>query len=101
MVSVNAGPIPMRRKSIGIDLYALPTHLHVTDRLVDLHAQSKIVTVIKTTNTNQINEIEVIPPQPKLAIKGENLSPRSNPNDSKLIEYLEQQVSSLSKQLDI
>ena len=36
-----------RRKSRGMDLFTLPTHLHIIDRLVDLHTQSKRVTVIK------------------------------------------------------
>ena len=36
-----------RRKSRGMDLYTLPTHLHLIDRLMDLHTQQKRVTVIK------------------------------------------------------
>ena len=41
-----------RRKSRGMDLYTLPTHLHIIDRLVDLHTQSKRVTVIKNIDPN-------------------------------------------------
>jgi uncharacterized coiled-coil protein SlyX len=38
-----------RRGSRGMDLFSLPTHLHVTDRLMDLYSQSKrVVTVTKT-----------------------------------------------------
>ena len=37
-----------RRGSRGMDLFTLPTHLHITDRLLDLHTQSKrVVTVTK------------------------------------------------------
>jgi hypothetical protein len=42
--------VPQRRKSIGIDLFSIPTHFHIVDRLLDLHTQSKRVTVIKTTS---------------------------------------------------
>jgi chromosome segregation ATPase len=43
--------VPVRRKSAGLDLYTLPTHLHITDRLMDLYTQSKRVTVITKTST--------------------------------------------------
>jgi hypothetical protein len=39
----------IRRQSRGTDLFTIPTHLHITDRLLDLHTQSKRVTVIRQT----------------------------------------------------
>ena len=52
----------LRRKSLGSDLFTLPTHLHLIDRLLDLHTQSKRVTVIKTTvGGNSSNEVAKIP----------------------------------------
>ena len=41
--------VPQRRGSRGSDLSTLPTHLHITDRLLDLFTQSQRVTVIRTT----------------------------------------------------
>jgi hypothetical protein len=38
---------PVRRKSLGTDMFTCPTHLHLSARLLDLHTQSKRVTVIK------------------------------------------------------
>jgi len=38
-----------RRGSRGMDLFSLPTHLHITDRLLDLHTQSKRVITVTTT----------------------------------------------------
>lgn len=38
-----------RRKSFGSELVSLPMHFRVIDRLLDLHTQSKRVTVIRTT----------------------------------------------------
>lgn len=40
--------VKARRGSRGMDLSCLPTHLHITDRLMDLHSKSQRVTVIKT-----------------------------------------------------
>ena len=41
--------VSARRGSRGMDLAALPTHLHVTDRLMDLYTKSQRVTIIKKT----------------------------------------------------
>jgi len=40
--------VSARRGSRGMDLTVLPTHLHITDRLLDLHTKSQRVTIIKT-----------------------------------------------------
>ena len=60
---------PQRRGSRGSDLSTLPTHLHLTDRLLDLFTQSQRVTVIRTTTTvggNPVNNADdnalVLPP---------------------------------------
>jgi len=42
-----SGSVTKRRMSRGMDLFTLPTHLHLIDRLMDLHVQQKRVTVIK------------------------------------------------------
>ena len=56
---------PQRRGSRGSDLSTLPTHLHLTDRLLDLFTQSQRVTVIRTT-VGASNHVEdhslVLPP---------------------------------------
>ena len=40
---------PIRRGSRGADLASFPTHLHILDRLTDLHAKSQRVAVITKT----------------------------------------------------
>ena len=42
---------PVRRGSRGADLVSFPTHLHILDRLVDLHAKSQRVAVITKTGS--------------------------------------------------
>jgi chromosome segregation ATPase len=81
----------VRRKSNGTDLYLLPTHLHLADRLMDLHAQSKRVTVITQTipNNNGENAVSSNTPNPPL-------SPRSN---KKLTDTLQNSINDLKKQL--
>jgi hypothetical protein len=77
---------PQRRKSRGSDLASLPTHLHITDRLLDLHAQAQRVTVI--TNTA---------PSPRIA---PSPSTESNPEDKQKIETLSLELARASKQLE-
>lgn len=82
----------VRRKSNGTDLYLLPTHLHLADRLMDLYAQSKRVTVITQTisnNNNTENAVSSNTPNPPL-------SPRSN---KKLTDTLQNNINDLKKQL--
>ena len=72
-----------RRKSFGQDLYCLPTHLHLTARLMDLHAASKRVTVIKMTESGKSDGI-----------------PPLNPADKKLVDSLKATVAKQTKQLE-
>jgi len=74
----------VRRKSNGSDLYLLPTHLHLADRLMDLHTQSKRVTVITQTVPNNNNNNGDSTPNPPV-------SPRSN--------KLQTTINDLKKQL--
>ena len=78
----------VRRKSNGSDLYLLPTHLHLADRLMDLHTQSKRVTVITQTvpnnNNNNGDSTSSNAPNPPV-------SPRSN--------KLQTTINDLKKQL--
>jgi len=53
-----------RRGSRGMDLHSLPTHLHVTDRLLDLHTQSKRVITVTTTKATAPGSSPRGDPQP-------------------------------------
>jgi hypothetical protein len=77
---------PQRRKSRGSDLASLPTHLHITDRLLDLYAQAQRVTVI--TNTA---------PSPRVA---PTPSTEGSPEDKQKIETLLSELARASKQLE-
>jgi len=82
----------VRRKSNGNDLHTLPTHLHLADRLMDLHTQSKRVTVITQTgisNNNNNEPATTNAPNPPL-------SPRSNKN---VTDKLQNTINDLKKQL--
>lgn len=83
---VEPGVVPQRRKSFGQDLYCLPTHMHLTARLMDLHASSKRVTVIKMTEQG-----------PAASSSG---TPPLNPTDKKLIEGLKATIAKQGKQLE-
>jgi cell division protein FtsB len=78
--------VPLRRKSFGQDLHYLPTHLHLTARLMDLHSSSKRVTVIKTTEPGSGGAASGTPPL--------------NPSDKKLIDGLKATVAKQTKQLE-
>lgn len=83
---VDPNAIPQRRKSFGQDLYCLPTHLHLTARLLDLHASSKRVTVIKTVEGSGISTTTgAVPP---------------NPADKKVIDGLRTTVAKQTKQIE-
>ena len=68
---------PQRRKSRGADLTTLPTHLHVTDRLLDLYTQAQRVTIV-TTGSEKVAKIE---------------TESSNPDDLKIIESLQAELN--------
>lgn len=78
--------IPQRRKSFGQDLFCLPTHMHLTARLMDLHSASKRVTVIKMTEQGAAAPSSGTPPL--------------NPTDKKLIEGLKTTVAKQAKQIE-
>jgi cell division protein FtsB len=83
---VDPTAIPQRRKSFGQDLYCLPTHLHLTARLMDLHAASKRVTVIKTVDGAGTSTAScAVPP---------------NPADKKVIDGLKATVIEQAKQIE-
>jgi chromosome segregation ATPase len=86
-------PAGGRRNSKSIELASLPTHLFIINRLLDLHAEAKRVTVVRTHTvigggaSNGATEAE----RPE--------SPRSN-RDKKVIETLNTTVSRLNKQIE-
>jgi cell division protein FtsB len=83
---VDPTAIPQRRKSFGQDLYCLPTHLHLTARLMDLHVASKRVTVIKTVEGAGVSTTSIaVPP---------------NPADKKVIDGLKATVIKQAKQIE-
>lgn len=82
----------VRRKSNGNDLHTLPTHLHLADRLMDLHTQSKRVTVITQTAVSNNNNGEPATSN----TPNTPLSPRSNKNAT---DKLHNTINDLKKQL--
>jgi hypothetical protein len=90
--------VAARRSSRGFDLHCIPTHLHLVDRLLDLHAQSKRVTVIRTSADNNAT-----PGPPSVAAdstSGAQPSPRGAKLYADKIEKLNGEVARLSKQLE-
>lgn len=79
-------PVKPRRGSRGMDLSSLPTHLHITDRLMDLHTKSQRVTVIKTGSSSAPESDSTASSSSSSSGKMPS-SPRSG-NDKKLIEKL-------------
>lgn len=69
-----------RRKSRGIDLSTIPTYLHITDRLLDLHSQSQRVTVLTQSEKVAVSQV-------------------SQPEDLKLIDSLRDQLGTANKQV--
>lgn len=61
--------VSARRGSRGMDLAALPTHLHITDRLMDLYTKSQRVTIIKKTEGGGAPETPVSPRGDKKAVE--------------------------------
>jgi len=90
--------VAARRSSRGFDLHCIPTHLHLVDRLLDLHAQSKRVTVIRTSTDNNAT------PGPPAVAADSTTAALPSPRGAKLyadkIEKLNGDVARLSKQLE-
>ena len=92
-----------RRMSRGSDLYLLPTHLHVTDRLLDLSVQLKrercLTSNLKTVNEQMLNKNDNF----NVTILAQSLvptSPRIATNDAavtRLSKQLEESQFKLSK----
>jgi len=83
-----------RRSSRGFDLVSLPTHLHLMDRLMDLHSQSKRVTVIRTTAPGGGDSSTTPAPPAALSPRGAKLAAEGK------AEKLAAEVARLSKQLE-
>eukprot|EP01036_Dinobryon_divergens_P029958 gene29958-39134_t len=94
--------VPQRRGSRGSDLSTLPTHLHLTDRLLDLFTQSQRVTVIRTTvgASNHVEDHSLVLPPINTHSAHTSTTTESNPADKKLIESLRENVAKLTKQLE-
>ncbi len=92
-----------RRMSRGTDLYLLPTHLHITDRLLDLSVQLKrersLTGTLKTANEQMVNKNNTS----NLTIVTQSAvptSPRMATNDAavtRLTKQLEESQFKLSK----
>jgi hypothetical protein len=85
-----------RRASVRADLMTLPTHLHVTDRLLDLFAQAQRTTVVRqtTTTTTVVAEGAKSPPGKKDAANDQALA-----ESQRQVTRLEGKVASLMKQI--
>jgi hypothetical protein len=86
-----AKDVSARRGSRGMDLTCLPTHLHITDRLMDLHTKSQRVTVIKTggAGAGAGAPESAAPGSPRGILSGQG---RSSVADKKTIEKLQQKL---------
>ena len=90
-----------RRMSRGTDLYLLPTHLHVADRLLDLSVQLKrekcLTGTLKIANEQITNKSSLS----TLSVLAHSLTPTSprmaNDNGARLSKQLEESQSKLSK----
>jgi len=113
---------PARRASRGMDLFTIPTHMHVVDRLMDLHTKSKRITVIREGDKDKENSstsgpappvhkkgneeraLEPVPPlvpPGAMAIGGvpSTKSPRPNPKLDNTLKELKEEVRNLKAQL--
>ena len=109
---------PARRASRGMDLFTIPTHMHVIDRLVDLHTQSRRVTVIhKSDSGDKAPGPSPAPPAGAAAAKApvpplvppgamavggmpSTKSPRPNPKMEAAVKSLKEENRALKKQLE-
>ena len=103
------GNVAARRSSRGFDLVSLPTHLHLVDRLLDLHAQARRVTVIRTAADS--NAAPGPPPEPAqsassaaaAALASSSSSGAPSPRSKQAADRAERlaaEVARLSKQVE-
>lgn len=87
-----------RRKSFCSDLFMLPTHLRVIDRLLDVHTRSQRVTVIKTT----VNSGSKPPTPSNIHEEGVKLPQIVNLSQGpdKITQQHEQQIEQLNDKID-
>ena len=85
-----------RRSAVRADLSVLPTHLHITDRLLDLYAQAQRVTVVRTSTT--IVEPHKSPNKKEQA-NTSAVNEQAMAESQRQISRLEAKVASMLKQL--
>ena len=85
-----------RRSAARADLSVLPTHLHITDRLLDLYAQAQRVTVVRTSTTivESSNKSPTKKEQATAAVNDQAIA-----ESQRQISRLEAKVASMMKQL--
>lgn len=112
---------PVRRASRGMDLYTIPTHMHVVDRLMDLHTRARRTTVIRANHGGANNgtggekeqepmapakDKKPLEPAPPLIPAGSMAiggtpsvkSPRPNPKQDGAIKALKEEVAGLKEE---
>ena len=87
------GEVVERRASVRADLITLPTHLHVTDRLLDLFAQAQRTTVVRQTTTTGAEGTK------SPAGKKDAASDQALAESQRQVTRLEGKVASLMKQM--
>ena len=96
------GTTRARRGSRGMDLFTLPTHLHITDRLLDLHQRStRVVTVMKGAAAPESSAPEGPPPverRPTLTPPAGNAT-TSSPRPSAIEKKLKEEITALKTKL--
>lgn len=66
----DSAPRPARRASRGLDLTTFPTHLHIIDRLSDIHTKAqRVAVIVKNGGVSKPSESSIIPAETKLQIK--------------------------------
>lgn len=89
----NTDPVVKRRASRGLDLATFPTHLHILDRLVDVHTRAqRVAVVVKNGAAKKSAE-----PNPELTVAP--LTPTIPPETKAQLSKLETQVAKLTSQL--
>lgn len=88
-----------RRASRGLDMATFPTHLHLIDRLMDIHKQAqRVAVVIKNGATHkQQTPAPVLVPEPAPVVTP--IAPAIPPETKTQIVELEAQVQKLTSQL--
>lgn len=86
-----------RRPTVRADLSNLPTHLHITDRLLDLYAQAQRVTVIRTSAT--VAEQGTKSPVAKVPAAAPSANDQALAQSQQHIQRLEGKIATLMKQL--